>query len=100
MAIGADETTAISLTITLGGRTETVAQRGRSSILKSARSCGLQAPSTCEAGHCATCMALVVEGKVEMWANDALTDEEVADGWVLTCQSMPVSDVVRVDYDA
>src|SRR5205814_7703547 len=65
-------------------------------ILQSARWGGLPAPSSCEAGHCATCMARVVEGQVEMAKNDALTPEEVSDGWVLTCQAVPRSEERRV----
>ena len=101
MNIGArgDAGDEISVTITFRGRTETVPQRGRSTILQSARWCGLPIPSTCEAGHCATCMAQVLEGQVEMQVNDILSDDEVAEGWVLTCQAVPVSDVVRVAYD-
>lgn len=87
------------VTITLGGRTETVEQRGSSTILQSARWAGLRVKSSCEAGHCATCMALVVEGKAEMKVNDALDPDEVEEGWVLTCQAVPVTDVVRVVYD-
>ena len=85
--------------ITVGGRTETVAQRGDSTILESARWAGLRVNSSCEAGHCATCMALVVEGRADMRVNDALDDDEVGEGWVLTCQAVPVTEVVRVDYD-
>lgn len=44
-------------------------------------------------------MARVVEGAVEMATNDVLTEEEVAEGWVLTCQAVPVSPVVRVVYE-
>ena len=89
----------ITVSITLGGKTATVDQRGRTTILESARWGGLKAPSSCEAGHCATCMARVVEGSVEMARNEVLTPEEVAEGWVLTCQSVPVSPVVRVVYE-
>jgi ferredoxin len=88
-----------SVTITIGTKTETVAQRGRSTILQSARWAGLKAPSSCEAGHCATCMARVVEGRVEMLNNEVLTDDEVAEGWVLTCQSVPVTPIVKVVYE-
>ena len=87
------------VTITLGGRTETVDQRGDSTILESARWAGLRVKTSCEAGHCATCMALVVEGKAKMRVNDALDPDEVAEGWVLTCQAVPVTDEVRVVYD-
>ena len=93
--VGAGET----VVITVGNKTETVAQRGRSTILQSARWAGLKAPSSCEAGHCATCMAQVIEGRVEMRNNEVLTDQEVADGWVLTCQSVPVTPLVKVVYE-
>jgi ferredoxin len=87
------------VTITVGGQTETVEQRGESTILQSARWAGLRVKSSCEAGHCATCMALVVEGRAEMRVNDALDPDEVAEGWVLTCQAVPVTETVRVVYD-
>jgi ferredoxin-NADP reductase len=86
--------------VTVRNQTTTIDQRGRSTILQSARWGGLAAPSSCEAGHCATCMARVVEGSVEMARNDVLTDEEVSEGWVLTCQAMPTSPVVRVVYES
>jgi hypothetical protein len=44
-------------------------------------------------------MAKLVEGEVTMYVNNALTDDEVADGWVLTCQSLPASPSVRIIYD-
>ena len=88
-----------SVTITVGTRTETIEQRGSSTILQSARWAGLPAPSSCEAGHCATCMARVLEGAVEMANNEVLTQDEVDEGWVLTCQAVPVSRTVRVVYE-
>jgi ring-1,2-phenylacetyl-CoA epoxidase subunit PaaE len=69
-------------------------------ILDSAREAGLSAPFACKAGVCATCRAKVTSGKVEMAVHYGLTDEEVAEGYVLTCQSVPVGDGVAVDYDA
>jgi len=69
-------------------------------ILDSARAAGLPAPFACKAGVCATCRAKVVKGTVEMAARYGLTDEEVAEGYVLTCQSVPLGDGVAVDYDA
>ena len=94
-----DADASTTVTITVGKRTETVAQRGRSTVLESARWAGLPAPSSCEAGHCATCMARVVEGRVDMATNDVLTPEELEEGWVLTCQSVPVTPVLRVVYE-
>jgi ferredoxin-NADP reductase len=89
----------VDVIITIGNETVTVAHRDRSTILQSARWGGLRPPSSCEAGHCATCMARLVEGRVEMTTNDALTDDEVDEGWVLTCQAVPVTPVVRVVYE-
>ena len=55
-------------------------------------------PFSCEAGSCATCMAKLVEGTVSMHVNNALTDDEVAEGWILTCQAVPTSPSVRAVY--
>jgi ring-1,2-phenylacetyl-CoA epoxidase subunit PaaE len=88
-----------TMSITLDGRTRRVAFT-EANILDSARASGLPAPFACKAGVCATCRAKVTSGKVEMAARYGLTDEEVAAGYVLTCQSVPVGDGVAVDYDA
>jgi len=90
-----------TILVTLDGRKRRVpfsAEAGN--ILDSARLAGLPAPFACKAGVCATCRARVVAGEVEMAARYGLTDEEVASGYVLTCQSVPVGEGVAVDYDA
>jgi ring-1,2-phenylacetyl-CoA epoxidase subunit PaaE len=89
----------VSVAVTLDGRTRRVPFTA-GNILDSARSAGLPAPFACKAGVCATCRAKVTKGKVEMAARYGLTDEEVAAGYVLTCQSVPLGDGVAVDYDA
>jgi len=89
----------VTLSVTLDGRTRRVGFT-EANILDSARAAGLPAPFACKAGVCATCRAKVTSGKVEMAARYGLTDEEVAAGYVLTCQSVPVGDGVAVDYDA
>ncbi|MES2138023.1 MAG: 2Fe-2S iron-sulfur cluster-binding protein [Pseudomonadota bacterium] len=89
----------VSVSVTLDGRTRRVPFTA-GNILDSARSAGLPAPFACKAGVCATCRARVTKGKVEMAARYGLTDEEVAAGYVLTCQSVPLGDGVAVDYDA
>jgi ring-1,2-phenylacetyl-CoA epoxidase subunit PaaE len=88
-----------TVAVTLDGRTRKV-PFAEANILDSARAAGLPAPFACKAGVCATCRAKVTSGKVEMAARYGLTDEEVAAGYVLTCQSVPVGDGVAVDYDA
>jgi ring-1,2-phenylacetyl-CoA epoxidase subunit PaaE len=89
----------LTVSVTLDGRTRRVPFTA-GNILDSARASGLPAPFACKAGVCATCRARVTKGKVEMAARYGLTDEEVAAGYVLTCQSVPVGDGVAVDYDA
>ena len=56
-------------------------------------------PLDCRDGVCGTCRALVTEGEVDMRRNYALEDDELADGYVLTCQAVPTTDAVTVDYD-
>ena len=99
MAALQQEAAGLTLSVTLDGRTKRVAFDG-ANILDSARDAGMPAPFACKAGVCATCRARVVSGKVEMAARYGLTDEEVAAGYVLTCQSVPVGEGVAVDYDA
>ena len=89
----------VNVSVTLDGRTRRVPFT-KGNILDSARDAGLPAPFACKAGVCATCRAKVVKGEVEMSARYGLTDEEVAAGYVLTCQSVPLGDGVAVDYDA
>jgi ring-1,2-phenylacetyl-CoA epoxidase subunit PaaE len=89
----------LTLSVTLDGRTRKV-EFTEANILDSAREAGLPAPFACKAGVCATCRAKVIRGKVEMAARYGLTDEEIAAGYVLTCQSVPLGEGVAVDYDA
>ncbi len=68
-------------------------------ILEAADRAGLDAPCACRDGYCGACMAMVEEGEVEMKMNDGGLDQnQVAEGWVLTCQGIPRSARVRVDY--
>jgi ring-1,2-phenylacetyl-CoA epoxidase subunit PaaE len=89
----------LTVSVTLDGRTRKVPFT-EGNILDSARAAGLPAPFACKAGVCATCRAKVICGKVEMAARYGLTDEEVEEGYVLTCQSVPDGEGVAVDYDA
>jgi ferredoxin len=87
------------VTVELGGRKEQTEHHPGTTILQAARQAGLSAPSSCESGSCATCMAMLVEGEVRMRANFALTEDEVAEGWILTCQSEPTTATVHVVYE-
>lgn len=93
------EPTGSRVTIELGGHTSTVDHHPGTTILQTARQMGMTPPSSCESGSCATCMAKVVEGAVTMQTNDALTDDEVSEGWILTCQALPTTPAVSVLYE-
>jgi 3-ketosteroid 9alpha-monooxygenase subunit B len=87
------------VTVDLSGKTESADHRPGTTILQTARQMGLSPPFSCESGSCATCMARLAEGTVDMRVNNALTDDEVNEGWVLTCQSVPTSPSVHVVYE-
>ena len=86
------------VTIELDGRTETADHHPGTTILQTARQMGMSPPFSCESGSCATCMGRLVDGTVSMFVNNALTEEEVEEGFVLTCQSVPTSSTVHVVY--
>jgi len=69
------------------------------SILDVAQNAGLDVPFACKGGVCCTCRAKLMEGKVSMDQNFALSEEEIAAGYILTCQSHPITENVVVSYD-
>jgi 3-ketosteroid 9alpha-monooxygenase subunit B len=91
-------TGATQVTVELDGRTATADHRPGTTILQTARQMGMSPPFSCESGSCATCMARLVAGTATMHVNNALTDDEVAEGWVLTCQAVPTSPSVHAVY--
>ena len=88
-----------SIVLRLEGRKHRIGYERGDTVLDAARRAGLKPPFACQAGNCATCMAFVDEGKVAMRANNALGADEVAQGWVLTCQAIPMTREVIIDYD-
>jgi ring-1,2-phenylacetyl-CoA epoxidase subunit PaaE len=74
-------------------------QRDKESLLDAGLKNGIDMRYSCKGGVCSTCRAKVVEGQVEMDVNFALEDYEIARGFVLTCQSYPVTERVVVDFD-
>lgn len=87
------------IVIELDRQKVTAAYRQGETLLQTARQKGLKAPASCETGSCGTCMARIVEGGARMRINDALDEDEVEEGWVLTCQSLPTSRKVHVVYE-
>jgi ring-1,2-phenylacetyl-CoA epoxidase subunit PaaE len=88
------------VTVVLDGRATTLALPRDVPVLDSAQAVRGDLPFACKGGVCGTCRARVTDGEVEMRRNYALEPQEVEAGYVLTCQSLPRSDAVTVDYDA
>ena len=59
----------------------------------------IDAPYSCQGGICSTCLAKLDKGSVKMDNNQILTDDEIQDGYILSCQSRPTSDEVIINYD-
>lgn len=90
---------AIKAQITLDGAVLAFDMDRDTTVLEAALANALDAPHACKAGVCSTCKCKVIEGEVEMVANHALEDYEVERGFILSCQSFPITDRIVVDYD-
>jgi ring-1,2-phenylacetyl-CoA epoxidase subunit PaaE len=97
-----DDTEAAEARVTLvvdGVRREIDFHRGQHSILEAGRAAGVDLPFSCKGGMCSTCRARLLEGEVKMAKNYALEPHEVAAGFVLTCQSYPLTERVVISFD-
>ncbi len=79
--------------------TEALVPKDGKSLLDVGIDLGLDPPYSCQGGICTSCRAKVKEGEVHMKVNHALTPREVEKGYILTCQSHPVSDQVTITWD-
>ncbi|MEO3760110.1 2Fe-2S iron-sulfur cluster-binding protein [Mycobacterium sp. B14F4] len=87
------------VTIVLDRKKVSVALKANETLLESARRAGLSPPFSCEAGNCGTCMGKLIEGRATMRVNDALEEDEIEEGYILTCQAIPETDSISVTYD-
>ncbi|MCO6495899.1 MAG: ferredoxin--NADP reductase [Bacteroidetes bacterium] len=85
--------------ITLYGKITEIEVKDNQTILDAANAAGLQPPYSCTVGVCTTCRAKVLKGKVEMMEREGLSDSEIDDGYVLTCQSLPRSSEIEIIYE-
>ena len=82
-----------------GNHTSFTMDKDKESILDAGLRAGIDMRYSCKGGVCSTCRCKIIDGKVDMDANYALEDYEIARGFVLSCQSFPVTDKVIVDFD-
>jgi ferredoxin-NADP reductase len=91
--------TAGTVTIHLDRAKVSVPHVAGETLLESARRAGLSPPFSCEAGNCGTCIGKLTEGHATMRNNDVLEEDEIADGYILTCQGVPDSESITVVYE-
>lgn len=87
------------ITVVLDDETTTFEMSQKQTILEAALDKDLDAPYSCQGGICSSCLARVIEGETKMRQNSILTDGEVAEGLILTCQAHPLTPNVKIDYD-
>ena len=87
-----------SLRISLDGHTHDVPYHEGETIVEAARRAGIDPPTACEEGYCGCCMARLKGGTGRLKHNDVLDARQLAEGWVLTCQCVPTSAGVEVEY--
>jgi ring-1,2-phenylacetyl-CoA epoxidase subunit PaaE len=88
------------LNITLeGDKYQMEVETDISSILDAAIKAGIDAPNSCKSGVCGSCRAKVLQGHAIIINNYALTEKEVAEGYILTCQALPSGEMVHLSYD-
>jgi 3-ketosteroid 9alpha-monooxygenase subunit B len=88
-----------SLTVSLDGSTRSMAWPRQRKLLDHLLDSGMDAPYSCREGQCSACACRIVVGEVKMLHNEVLDAEDVADGIVLACQSLPVTDEVSISYE-
>ncbi|GJL82230.1 MAG: phenylacetic acid degradation protein [marine bacterium B5-7] len=99
-SVNHDDHDTCNVTLVIDGRRRELSViKGHESILDAGLNAGIELPFACKGGVCSTCRALLKSGEVDMDANFSLEDYEVERGYILTCQSFPVTDSVVVDYD-
>ncbi|NOY48718.1 MAG: 2Fe-2S iron-sulfur cluster binding domain-containing protein, partial [Chlorobi bacterium] len=88
------------ITIIVDDEETTFEMSQKQSILEAALDNDIDAPYSCQGGICSSCIAKLVEGKATMRQNNILTDSELEEGLILTCQAHPDTPTIIVDYDA
>ena len=88
-----------TVTIHLDRKKVSVPRVAGETLLESARRAGLSPPFSCEAGNCGTCIGRLTDGHATMRNNDVLEEDEIDDGYILTCQGVPDSESITVDYE-
>jgi ring-1,2-phenylacetyl-CoA epoxidase subunit PaaE len=88
-----------TITVMVDDEETTFEMSQKQTVLEAALDEDLDAPYSCQGGICSSCLARLTEGEITMKQNNILTDNEVAEGLILTCQAHPTTATIKVDYD-
>jgi ring-1,2-phenylacetyl-CoA epoxidase subunit PaaE len=91
--------TKCNMTVILDDEVHEIVITESQTILDAALDASLDAPYSCEGGFCTACRAKLTEGKAVMENNETLDEDEVAEGWILTCVAKPTTDKLIVNFD-
>jgi 3-ketosteroid 9alpha-monooxygenase subunit B len=89
---------AVTVSVTLDGMTRVLDWQPGARLLDVLLAAGLDAPYSCREGHCGSCCCQLVAGQVAMVNNEVLDEADLAAGYILACQSVPVTPEVRITY--
>ena len=89
----------VKVTVVLDDDTQSLEMDAKEIVLDAVLKANIDAPYSCQGGVCSSCIAKVTEGKAEMIKNQILTDGEVAEGLILTCQAQATTPTLTIDYD-
>ena len=95
----AGEGTASEVEVTLDGRTSTVAWPRGGTLLDALLNAGLDAPHSCREGACSACACVLLEGEVDLELNEVLDAQDLAEGLILACQAVALTEQLKVTYD-
>ncbi len=98
-AAAASHTGHTKITVMVDDEEITFEMSQKQTVLEAALKQGIDAPYSCQGGICSSCLARITNGTAEMKKNSILTDGEIAEGLILTCQAHPTSAEIYVDYD-
>lgn len=93
------QTNTCSMTLIIDGKHTTIPANKDQTILETAETSNIEAPHACRKGLCTKCMAVLSEGEVVMEETTKLSEEQLAEGKILTCISKPKSHTIIVNYD-
>ena len=89
----------VIVTIVVDEEIKNIKMSKKETVLEAALKNDIDAPYSCQGGVCSSCVAKVTEGEVVMMQNQILTENEIAEGLILTCQAHPTTETLYIDYD-